>query len=173
LAAAEGEQDKAKKQSTQIPRQPFVSRFTRALLSWPQGCHKGRWYFGCQYADSISRHWPESSIKSSQANAGGECYSLRAMRRQAVPPSHLPVLVVSHVLTPYLWGAALRFAGDAALLSDWLAALNVCTSRARFAPYWLRRLSKLLNIAIQCKRLTPSKKLSTTEGVYILSNSHE
>jgi len=35
--------------------------------------------------DSISRHWPESSIKSSQANAGGEC-GLRAMRRRNRPP---------------------------------------------------------------------------------------
>ena len=31
-----------------------------------------RLHSGYQYAEPHSRHWPESSIKSSQANAGGE-----------------------------------------------------------------------------------------------------
>ena len=41
-------------------------------------------YYAYQYAEQHSRHWPESSIKSSQANAGGE-HCLRALRREISP----------------------------------------------------------------------------------------
>jgi len=36
------------------------------------------------------RHWPESSIKSSQANAGNGMLLLRARRRQTEPSGCLP-----------------------------------------------------------------------------------
>ena len=38
--------------------------------------------WGCRYTDQRSRHWPESSIKSSQANAGRRMYLAGAALRE-------------------------------------------------------------------------------------------
>ena len=63
-------------------------RFTGALLSPPQGCHGGRRYFGCQYAELHKPALAGEPIKSSQANAGGG--RKKKNRRCLVAPFYSP-----------------------------------------------------------------------------------
>jgi len=58
---------KSRKKAIFRPENPNV-----ALAAENRRRDGDRLHSGYQYAEPHSRHWPESSIKSSQANAGGE-----------------------------------------------------------------------------------------------------